>query len=873
MTLPARFINGNVMSLRAILAAGLLMSLSACSSPPTPTEPPFTGVWVGPLPVSATEQRPFALVLHERAGGELLGYVLGGTSQRLMIGGFRSGDNALLVFETRDGGIAGPISLSGAISGDTLTGNAMLGSDNFPVTWTRRADPLDVRSFIFASSVGGGGEPAELAIVQDTSGALVAGNFTSSDCSFITCGAAVTSFAEAPTGALTIGLASDGACPGTATLNANFDAATFFYSGTWSHTDAGACGGATTGGSLIGGRDLGTRSSDAASVLANLGQLADDLEAGVAFAAPHAALSPGYLHFGQTTADFLAALNAEVAAHAGADISFHSFTAIRTVTPAGHHPLLPSALGVTFADTRRDVAGAYREVEAGSPAQSAFHYLTDDGGAWRLNGNQVGEFDLPFAYTIGPERLIVPTGVAGSPLSLSLGGWGAHFGPLTGHLEGNGKADMFGQYANSVADLTELVNAPAGTAGVCDIALVWNGSGEVCGVWGGLSGELIRSRIFAYRAPYDGTVTEILYEERPRPASAPETHYFDNVPHWSVRISFPGGISIRFGHLGQLTGAVRAGLIATTGINPDTYVPSAVPGAPDFCPPSPGRCEVDVLNGASFSISQHDEIARAQTDAAPIPGHPGYYRGQIGPSIPPWSQVEFFMSEELGHRRADVCVYQYLPAAKQTAMAAAMTADMLNPQSLRYAETGFVRPWRFRAEAELCNNDGYLLRDANDFSSIHAQLGGWWERAGPGVDADEQLSIVRIHHGASAYDATLYDTLLGSSDSTQYLVGRRRTDGTAYVWSAPGMPAISTFYPAGEVLELTASSFVVKWRELGPGSITLYQRAAYEIDPGLGLRIQWGPLATTLASAAAPTLAPGAICNDVTTICYDHQRH
>ena len=345
------------MRIRALFAAGLLLSLGACSPPPAPTEPPFTGVWVGPLPVSATEQRPFAIVIHERAGRELMGHVLGGTSQRLIMGGFRSGDNALLLFETRDGGIAGPISLSGAVSGDTLTGNAMLGSDNFPVTWTRHADPLEVRSFIFAGSMGGGGEPAELAIVRDASGALVAGNFTSSDCSFIECGAAVTSFAEAPTGALTIVLATDGPCPGTATLNASFDAATFFYSGTWSHTDGGACGGATTGGSLIGGRDLGTRSTDAASVLANLGQLADDLEAGATFTAPHAALSPGYLHFGQTAAGFLAALNAEVAAHAGADISFHSFTAIRTVTPTGHHPLLPSALGVTFADTRRDAAG------------------------------------------------------------------------------------------------------------------------------------------------------------------------------------------------------------------------------------------------------------------------------------------------------------------------------------------------------------------------------------------------------------------------------------------------------------------------------------------------------------------------------------
>jgi hypothetical protein len=857
---------------RSLLAACVFAVLTACSPPPVPTEPPFTGVWVGPLPVSATEQRTFAVVVHERTGRELMGHLLAGTSRRTLLGGLRSGDGMLLVFDMRDQGIADAIGLSGTVSGDTLTATATLGPTSVPVTWTRRADPLDVRSFVFAASTSGGGEPSELSVVQDASGALVAGNFTGAECGFIACGGAVTSFAETPGGAITIGVATDGACPGPATLNATFDPATTFYAGTWTHTDAGACGAKTSNGELVGGRDLGTRSTDAASVLANLGQLADDLEAGAAFSAPHPAIASAYLHFGETAADFLAARNAEVLAHPDASIQFYNFSSIRTVVPAGHLALLPSARGVTFSDVRSDGAGEYRNVEAGTPAQSGLYYLTEESGAWRLNGNRAGAFELPFAYTLGPERLVVPTGVAGQPLQLSLGGWGAHFGPLTGHLEGNAKADMLGQYVGAAADLTELANATGGTAGVCDINLVWSGSGEVCGVWGGLSGDLIRARIFTYRAPYDGTVTEIAYEERPRPASAPETHYFDNVPHWSVTIAFPGGVEIRFGHLGQITGAVRAGLIATTGINPDTYVPSATPGAPDYCPPSPGRCRVNVLGEASFTISAHDEIAKAQTDAAPVPGHPGYYRGQIGPSIPPWSQVEFFVSEALGNRRADVCVYQYLPAATQAAMAALMTADMLNLQSLRYAENGFVRPWKFRAEAELCNNDGYLLRNENDFSSIHAQLGGWYERASAGVTADEQFSIVRIHPGAGAYSASLYDVLLGSTSPTEYLVGRQRTDGSPYSWTAPGMAAMLEHYPTGEVLELTSSTIVVKWREIGPADVTLYQRAAFELDSATGLKIQWGALAATLAAAPAPVLAPGAACDGAAIVCYRHTR-
>ena len=205
---------------------------------------------------------------------------------------------------------------------------------------------------------------------------------------------------------------------------------------------------------------------------------------------------------------------------------------------------------------------------------------------------------------------------------------------------------------------------------------------------------------------------------------------------------FPGGLAIRFGHLGQITGAVRAGLIAETGIDPDTYVPSSVVGAPDYCPPTVQRCEVDVLGDHSFTISAHDEIARAQTDAAPIPGHPGYFRAQIGPSIPPWSQVEFFMSEALGNRGADVCVYQYL--ARRQADRLRGADDGGHAQS---AIAALCRE-RLRAAVEVsaprpnsATMTGYLLRDENDFSSIHAQLGGWYERAGPGVTADEQFSI------------------------------------------------------------------------------------------------------------------------------------
>lgn len=862
---------GDHMRRAGLIAAWLLASIVmlACTPPPAPTEPSFSGVWTGPLPVSATETRTFAVQLHERHELKLLGYMLGGTSRRTLVGGARFGDDLLLIFEMNDPALSRTIMLRGTISGDTLTGTAFVNSETFPVTWTRRTDQLVERRFVFATSTEGD-DFAELAIVQDASGALVTGSFTADTCDFVACGGGVTAFAETSNGDLNIGVESDGDCRGVGTLTATFNPSNAFYSGSWAHTSAAGCGSSATTGALVGARDMGTRSNHVASLLSNLGTLADDLENGADFAAPYAPVSDSYLHFGEDTAAFLAARNGEVAAHPNAQVNFSDISTVRTLVPPGMASFFSATPRVSFSDTRVDASGTYRSVDAGTPAQGGLSYISEEAGAWRISGNQVGEFDLPFAYTIGAERLLAPTGAADQNLSVSLGGWGAHFSPQTGHPIGNAKADLIAQYVGSGAELTELANGAGGIPGSCDVALVWANAGEVCGVYGGLSGELIRARILTYRAPYTGRVTEILYEERPRPAAAPQTHYFDNVPHWSVQVEFSGGLTIRFAHLGQLVGPVRAGLIATTGIDPDTYSPSSVLGAPNYCPPSPGRCRVNVLNGASFNIAAHDPIARAQTDAAPIPGHPGYYRGQVGPSIPPWSQVEFFVSENVGARSADVCVYQYLPTARQSAFAALMTGDMLNHQSLRYGAPS-ARPWQFRAEASLCNNDGYMFRSETDFSSIHAQLGGWYERDSPGAPASEVFAIARIHPDASAYSPTLYDHVLGGTAPTGHLIARLRNDGGAFNWTVPGVGSVMEHYPAGEALELTETSFVVKWRDIGPADLTLYQRAVYEID-NLGLKIKWGALSTTLDGAPVPVLAPAEACNDTTTICYNHHR-
>lgn len=864
------------------LAAAILCALlAACESLPAPTEPPFTGTWRGQLPAGGA-MIPVTLQLHERAGGRQFAYALGGGGVVGAMSGGRFVDGMVVVFTINDASGPQQVVLSGAVAGDVMTGEAFIGSSSSPAIWGRDTGVFEERQFVFADA--GDGAGMEFDVVTDAAGAFSSGAFSAFEgCGSFGCRGLVTSFAEDAGGNVVIGLRTLDACPATGSLSATFDPGSRFYSGSWMLTDDAICGGATRSGALIGGRGMMTDTADAAAVLALFGGLADDVETadrgGSALPASYAAISSAYRHFGEDRAGLVARFNDDIGAYEGLRIEFDSFSKLKTQAQPDANPLLESGLGVRFRDLRYGSAtpGApralYRETPADTPTEAHLRFLANEAGRWRFIGNQVGEFDLPFAYAIGAEHLLAPSRPGATPLYVHLGGWGAHFPPLTGHLEGNGKADLFGSYARSPADLAELQNSPLGTAGVCDIQLAYRDDREVCGFWGGPAGDIIRDRIFRYTAPYDGTVRQVTLEQRPRPAGASEPGYFDNVPHWSVRIEFDGGIVIDFVHLGRLTGAVRSGLLAT-GIDPDLYVPSSAPGDADYCPPWPGRCNVELLaEGDAFPIAAGDEIAEAQTDASPVPGHPGYFRARIGPSISPWAQIEFFVTVENGaEQSAATCAYALLPRAKRQAMAAVLTADMLNPASLRYEENDFKRPWKYRAEAALCNGGDYFYRDASDFSSLHGQLGGWYERAEPGTTPDEQFSIIPIQKGAAAYDPSLYDVKRGTTEPVDYLVGRDRAGGP-YRWTIPGLGVRDVWYPAGEVLDLTHAEMTIKWRELtGPPGISLYQRAAFELDPASGLKVKWGPLSPSLAGAIAPVLAPGEACNDTTVLCYNRTR-
>src|SRR5262245_10977024 len=62
--------------------------------------------------------------------------------------------------------------------------------------------------------------------------------------------------------------------------------------------------------------------------------------------------------------------------------------------------------------------------------------------------------DIPLNYTLGSDYLGVQT--TGGVLKVSIGPWGSHSQPHTGHSKGDPKSNWIGAYAYSYSDLTEL---------------------------------------------------------------------------------------------------------------------------------------------------------------------------------------------------------------------------------------------------------------------------------------------------------------------------------------------------------------------------------------------------------------------------------
>ncbi len=797
-----------------------------------------TGTWLFSLDFTGSTRR-FALELIERPGGQIVGYLLGGTRYRTFVSGSTPGSSVSFALELINTSTTRTIDVNGSLDGNTITGTASGDIASQPVSLERTFCDLTVQEFVAAQDTGGP-DPEHvvvLAVVLDEDDTLVGGGFVGEeDCELFACDGGVTSFSEIGD-TLTFGLETDGGCSAGSSFTVDWEPGGI-YTGTFSFTD---CGG-TKSGNLLAAIDMGTTSRAAREVLEARVEIADVLEAGIPLTAPLDGISPTFLNFGKDEPALRAKLNTEMSRYSAIEVDLGR---LRELATTSHPRTLPDFLRPPTATIDEIRTGApvggdptpvrYRDTAA-RPIIDDFALIGQDGGVWKIVGNQVLALDLPFAYTIPPggSRIEAPT-ADGNPSYVALGPYGAHFSPLTGDPSGEAKANFVGFLAADDSEMEELVGNGNGI----------REPGETWGypVGGDLTGDRVRLRRPVYVAPLGGEVRRVVY------AVDPTGVYFDDEPQWIVDVDFPGDTRLSLGHLGKIATALRNLVLAQTGVDTNTF--AGPPGT-------------DLLAGEiPIPVTAGTELAFPQILADPVPGFPGYYVGGGSFLEYPWAQIEFqapFGLSDGPDLSADFCIYRFLSGSRRDELQAVMDTDMLDPDSLRYRDRAFTTRWQWTAQGGLCQAESLLPRD---FSDLYTNLGGWFERPEPGTTADELFSFVPIDKGAGAYDSSNY-----ASSAVNHLVIRNIWP-PPYSWLMPDATTAMPFFPTGEVIERTSDELLIKWRDLNVTNPVVYQRAAHRLDAN-GLTIKWGNFATSPGGAVSPMLLITDPCDDTIVLCYDH---
>ena len=807
--------------------------------------PPSTvaSTWIGALDFAGSN-RPIVLQLHQRGDGRLIGYVLGGTQRRTVVEGVYAAGSMTLDLEFATPQAVRDIRLSGTVSGQVFTGSASGDIAGQPVIFHGWSGILEERRLLFVDPAIDGDDPQEVAVVLREDGGLVAGGFASvAGCGLWACDGGVTSFSEAGD-IVTIGLETDGGCSAGSQLTATFDPAADLYSGSYSFT---SCSGTVTG-SLIGARTTRTRTDHVAQALSALGAIADQFEAGTSFTAPHASFATDYLHNGRNLSQLFADWNAELAAYTGIEADVTRVRLVSTVDEPDAFGNFEVSKGVIFDVSRSGTpsGGGPIETYVDSTQDPLFNVVRNDlrvfeesSGQWIIGGDRQPALDLPWSYSLGSDgRLDSPT--SGDPIHVAPGVFAAHFSPHTGHAYGDHKTDGVGFLPADDSEMDELAGDGVGDDdGVCE-------ADEACAYWGGLDGSGVRDRNPVYLSRRDGAVETVLF------VNGPTGVYFDDVPQWRVTIRYANGVSYDLDHVGSFFPAFASRVESATGCNPNAW---------SACGLADGT---DLLDGLpSIPVAAGEPLCSPQMMADEVPGYPGYYVG--GGSFPgyPWAQMEYVVEAVVDWQWLDICVYKLLTQSREAGIQTVLDTDMLDPASQRYA-LGHAWPrWRWAGEGRACNA---AVNRPLDFSQLYSFLGGWYERTEPGTMSNEIFSYAPIAKDVAAWDPSLYDP----SDPDALVLRQRARGEPDFAWEMPDHSIVNPHYPAGELLELTSDSMLIKWRDLGYGA-PVYQRAAYLLDAD-GLKIKWGVFADTPPAATVPVLDPLEACDDVEVLCYDHEQ-
>jgi len=325
-----------------------------------------------------------ALAFHRRRGGELLGYALG-SPKRTILAGTSTFDGAItFTTDIRDPGLASTTTYSGTIDHDVIRVSDAAGAAS-PIELHRYLDPLvEERVILSFSDASGISRVFDFTAVLAADGSTITGAFVSRVECWPTCSGGVSAW-ERSGRRLMIGMDTTPCREGTVSIvfpSSGPGAASWAiadcmgppYAATWSARPA-----------------PGSRSEDVLAILAVLGRIADDLEAGTHFGVPYDPFAAGYVDHGTGADTLFDAWNRELAAHAPVRVHFVGARQIATVFALDMSDLTPlwePSQTVRFAEQRLgadDRPYYVNDTESGSDALAFLRQQPD--GAWRMVGD------------------------------------------------------------------------------------------------------------------------------------------------------------------------------------------------------------------------------------------------------------------------------------------------------------------------------------------------------------------------------------------------------------------------------------------------------------------------------------------------------
>jgi hypothetical protein len=457
----------------------------------------------------------------------------------------------------------------------------------------------------------------------------------------------------------------------------------------------------------------------------------------------------------------------------------------------------------------------------------------EDGGPTeeQICGATVRDLPIPFDYTLATDHLAVQT--AGGPLTVTIGPWGAHTPPHTGHPEGNVKVDWVGYFAPNIA--SPLLHRLDYDGGVIDGPCTM---GALCGM---LESDVV-ARVPYYTFPDDEV--RIVGIERFAP-SGTDPWYMDA---FDVSVELcPYRYTL--GHVGAISDELAEAMLAAGYVDPRN---TDVVGS--------------LITEDPITVAAGTPLGRPHMFVTPIANNPGYVGGGGTSTAVPNAQIEWAAIHiPQSNSGAAYPEYGYMSSDVQAALSDILVAQGSLPDSFRYS--GF-QDWLYKVEQVLVATEPGFARSGS--AELTGGVGGWWEQ--PLDDAactlsedaacDQVFSIFRIHEEGALYDASLYH-----SADISHLVYRR-------TWS-------SDLRGFGELISPTTTPdpysgvLLVKWRDTESDS---YQRIAYHGDADTGsMMLRYGA-AVDVADVAGPDNAPqvtalegSETCDGVNVLCMRQQ--